>query len=81
MLACNCSALSVSPSCDPLSGVCQCQEGAIGDECDDCAFGFMGKEWTNKQTNKQINKQTNKQKTKTKTCGDSELTDVYKRTS
>ena len=41
--ACNCSDLSVSGECDIVSGQCQCQAGAIGLKCDDCAFGFFGK--------------------------------------
>lgn len=40
--ACNCSDLSVSGECDIVSGQCQCQAGAIGLKCDDCAFGFFG---------------------------------------
>ena len=39
---CGCSALSVSEECDSVSGQCQCQEGAVGTKCDDCAFGFTG---------------------------------------
>ena len=42
-VACGCSALAVLPSCDQLTGTCDCLEGAIGDKCDDCAFGFTGK--------------------------------------
>ena len=41
-LACNCSALAISNECDLLTGRCQCEEGAIGLKCDDCAFGFIG---------------------------------------
>ena len=40
--ACGCSELSVSGECDIVSGQCQCQEGAIGLKCDDCAFGYFG---------------------------------------
>ena len=41
-LACNCSNLAVSAECDRVTGRCQCQPGAIGLKCDDCAFGFTG---------------------------------------
>ena len=43
MIVCGCSELSVSEECDVISGECQCQEGAIGIKCDDCALGFTGK--------------------------------------
>ena len=40
--ACDCSELSLSEECDIVSGQCQCQEGAMGLKCNDCAFGFFG---------------------------------------
>ena len=48
--ACNCSELSISEECDAVTGQCQCQEGAIGIKCDDCAFGYFG-ELTKSQYN------------------------------
>ena len=33
----------MSQSCDQVTGSCDCQEGAVGEKCDDCAFGFTGK--------------------------------------
>lgn len=48
--ACGCSELSVSGECDIVSGQCQCQEGAIGLKCDDCAFGYFGNYHVSKRT-------------------------------
>ena len=40
--ACGCSNLSMSDSCHAETGACECQVGAVGLKCDDCAFGFTG---------------------------------------
>jgi len=40
--ACGCSSLALSDQCDQVIGSCDCQPGAVGTKCDDCAFGFTG---------------------------------------
>ena len=45
-IECGCSELSASEECDIVTGQCQCEEGAVGTKCDDCAFGFTGIENT-----------------------------------
>ena len=42
VIACNCGELSHSMQCDE-NGWCPCQAGGIGDKCNECAFGFIGK--------------------------------------